>query len=103
MNNSCTFIIFLCVAVSVLLLIGINNAEKFGFPFHTLHTKPRVKYAPIWYQGYCSKNTGEPIPCNVPCRCSKNPACKFQHPNPVFGVTSGSHSPSKWCPGAPLC
>lgn len=102
--NSCTFITLLCIGVIVLLIYSIRKVEHLGFPFNSLHKLPVVKQAPCYYQPYCTMEDGQPKPCEVPCVLgSDNPACNFVSPTPVFGVTSGAYSPSKWCPGPPLC
>lgn len=79
------------------------HSEDFGFPFQsltdTMH-KPNVIHslpAP-----YCTDSAGYPIKCPVPCqdRCK---TCDWDYPVPVMGSKLGAYSPSKWCPGSPLC
>ncbi len=99
-----TIIILICISISVLLIYMIkNNKEGFGFPFDKLTPVPESpKTDPAYFQPYCSNDLGQPIPCPVPCQ-DVSPTCQFDYPVPVFGPKKGAYSPSKWCPGPPLC
>jgi hypothetical protein len=103
MNTSSAFILFLCIALSLLLIYNIRNVESLGFPFNTLHNCPVTKEAKPYYKSFCTDDQRNIVPCDIPCSESNNPACKFAYPVPVLGVSSGSSSPSVWCPGPPLC
>ncbi len=80
-----------------------GSKEGFGFPFHSLTQTPQPPNVITSMPApYCTNNLGQPVPCPVPCQkvCK---TCQYDFPVPVFGHEEGAYSPSKWCPGPPLC
>lgn len=95
-------IIILIVLALVAVLYVKSTRENLGFPFDKLYQEPRVNVVPRYSQPYCMDQHGNPIPCSQPCQ-DWNPACKYDFPVPVLSDKIGAYSPSKWCPGPPVC
>jgi hypothetical protein len=94
-------IILICIGVSAILICMIRgDTEKFGFPFDT--TPQPSQNLPPTVLPYCTDKLGNPIPCDKPCQCT-SPSCQFSFPVPVLSKNMGAYSPSKWCPGPPMC
>ena len=112
-------IILVCTLLAMLLVYTISKKEGFGFPFNTLSRTPQPPNVIFSMPApYCTNDLGQPIPCPIPCQkvCE---TCQYDYPVlaaqsaapsptshqlvPVFGIEEGAYSPSKWCPGPPLC
>ena len=96
-----TILILAIIVVAVVFLT--TRTEGFGFPFGSLTRTPMSPTVePRYSQPYCVDNSGQPVPCKVPCQYSC-PSCEYDYPVPVFGPNIGAYSPNKWCPGPPVC
>lgn len=102
MDNSLLLLIVIAVVV-VLLVLRHRQTEGLGGPFNTLTSTPQPpRVAPVYRQPYCTNSTGFPVPCKPPCQ-EDNPACEYDYPVPVLSNEMGAYTPSRFCPGPPLC
>ena len=76
--------------------------ERFGYPFNNLTNTPQKQSRLFLAAPYCTNKLGQPVPCPMPCQ-GRFLTCNWDFPVPVFGVEQGPYTPTKWCPGAPLC
>lgn len=93
----------ICIIIAIIIIVLFVIVPKEGFAFNTLSKTPQPPK--IYYNlpaPYCTNYLGQPVPCPEPCQKSC-PTCRYSFPVPVFSAKLGAYSPSKFCPGPPLC
>ena len=94
--------IFILLIVIVFMIISFLNYREHFSLFNSIKSFPSTKVAPKYTQPYCIDNSGEPIPCPIPCQYFSE-SCRYDYPVPVLDPNIGAYSSNKWCPGPPIC